>query len=104
MVCIANHPIPHGICSGIGAGGDVLAVCTVLGQAVLHSAIVRHAARSNERLLLAGIGQVFLRCGRRDEACADVGRLYRYNNILAHLLVTVASGGKSEGVLACGQL
>ena len=66
VVCIANHPIPHGICSGIGAGRDVLAVCTVLGQAVLHSAIVRHAARGNQRLLLAGIGQVFLRCGRRD--------------------------------------
>ena len=104
MVFIANHPIPHGIRSGIGADRDVLAVCTVLGQAVLHGAIVRHAARSNERLLLAGIGQVFLRCGRRDEVCADVGRLYRHSNILAHLLVTVASGGKSEGVPACGQL
>ena len=66
VIFIANHPIPHGICSGIGAGRDVRAVCTVLGQAVLHSAIVRHAACGNERLLLAGIGQVFLRCGRRD--------------------------------------
>ena len=104
MVCIANHPIPHGIRSGIGAGRDVLAVCTVLGQAILHSAIVRHTARSNQRLLLASIGQVFLRCGRRDEACADVGLLYRHSNILAHLLVAVAGDQKSEGVLACGQL
>ena len=63
VVCIANHPIPHGICSGIGAGRDVLAVCAVLGQAVLHGgAIVRHA-RSNQRLLLSGIGQIFLRRG-----------------------------------------
>ena len=66
VVCISNHPIPHGIRSGIGAGRDDLAVCTVLGQAVLHGAIVRHAARGNERLRLAGIGQVFLRCGGRD--------------------------------------
>ena len=104
MVCISNHPIPHGIRSGIGAGRDGLAVCAVLGQAVLHGAIVRHTARGNQRLLLAGIGQIFLRCGRRDEACADVGLLYRHNNILAHLLVAVASGGKAEGVPACGQL
>ena len=62
VVCIANHPIPHGICSGIGAGRDVLTVCAVLGQAVLHGAIVRHA-RSNQRLLLSGIGQIFLRRG-----------------------------------------
>ena len=68
VVCIANHPIPHGIRSGIGAGRDVLTVCTVLGQAVLHGATAGHAARGNERLLLAGIGQGFLRCGRRDEA------------------------------------
>ena len=65
VVCIANHPIPHGIRSGIGADRDVLTVCAVLGQAVLHGAIVRHAARNNQRLLLAIIGQVFLRCGRR---------------------------------------
>ena len=64
VVCIAKHPIPHVICSGIGAGRDVLAVCAVLGQAVLHGgAIVRHAARSNQRLLLSGIGQIFLRRG-----------------------------------------
>ena len=62
VVCIANHPIPHGICSGIGAGRDVLAVCAVLGQAVLHGAMVRQA-RSNQRLLLSGIGQIFLRRG-----------------------------------------
>ena len=62
VVCIANHPIPHGICSGIGAGRDVLAVCAVLGQAVQHGAMVRHA-RSNQRLLLSGIGQIFLRRG-----------------------------------------
>ena len=68
VVCIANHPIPHGIRSGIGAGRDVLAVCTVLGQAVLHGATAGHTARSNQRLLLSGIGQGFLRCGRRDEA------------------------------------
>ena len=104
VVCIANHPIPHGIRSGIGAGRDVLAVCAVLGQAVLHGATAGHDARSNERLLLAGIGQVFPRCGRRDEACADVGPLYRHNNILAHLLVAVAGGRKAEGVLACGQI
>ena len=104
MVCIANHLIPHGICSGIGAGRDDLAICAVLGQAVLHGAIVRHDARSNQRLRLSGIGQVFLRCGRRDAACADVGLLYRHNNIPAHLLVAVAGGRKSEGVLACGQL
>ena len=104
VVCIANHPIPHGIRSGIGAGRDDLAVCTVLGQAVLHSAILRHATCGNQRLLLAGIGQVFLRYGRRDEACADVGLLYRHSNILAHLLVAVAGGQKAEGVLACGQL
>ena len=104
MVCIANHPIPHGIRSGIGAGGDVLTVCAVLGQAVLHGAAAGHAARGNQRLLLAGIGQIFLRCGRRDAACADAGLFYRHNNILAYLLVTVASGGKSEGVPACGQL
>ena len=104
MVFIANHPIPHGIRSGIGAGRDDLAVCTVLGQAVLHSAILRHAACGNQRLLLANIGQVFLRYGRRDEACADAGLLYRHSNILAHLLVAVASGQKAEGVLACGQL
>ena len=30
--------------------------------------------------------------------------MYRYNNILAHLLVAVAGGGKAEDVLACGQL
>ena len=66
MVCIANHPIPHGIFSGIGAGRDVLTICAVLGQAVLHGATAGHAARGNERLRLAGIGQVFLRCGRRD--------------------------------------
>ena len=104
VVCISNHPIPHGIRSGIGAGRDDLAVCTVLGQAVLHSAILRHAACGNQRLLLANIGQVFLRYGRRDEACADAGLLYRHNNILAHLLVTVAGGGKAEGMIACGQL
>ena len=104
VVFIANHPIPHGIRSGIGAGRDDLAVCTVLGQAVLHSAILRHAACGNQRLLLANIGQVFLRYGRRDEACADAGLLYRHSNILAHLLVAVASGQKAEGVLACGQL
>ena len=104
MVCISNHPIPHGIRSGIGAGRDDLAVCTVLGQAVLHSAILRHATCGNQRLLLAGIGQVFLRYGRRDEACADAGPLYRHNNILAHLLVTVAGGQKAEGMIACGQL
>ena len=63
VVCIANHPIPHGICSGIGAGRDVRAVCAVLGQAVLHGATAGHAARGNERLRLAGIGQVFLRRG-----------------------------------------
>ena len=63
MVCIANHPIPHGICSGIGAGRDVLAVCAVLGQAVLHGATAGHAARDNQRLLLSGIGQIFLRRG-----------------------------------------
>ena len=62
VVFIANHPIPHGICSGIGAGRGVLAVCAVLGQAVLHGAIVRHA-RSNQRLPLSGIGQIFLRRG-----------------------------------------
>ena len=56
VVCIANHPIPHGICSGIGAGRDVLAVCAVLGQAVLHGATAGHTARSNQRLLLSGIG------------------------------------------------
>jgi len=68
VVCIANHPIPHGICSGIGAGRGVLAVCAVLGQAVLHGAAAGHAARGNELLLLSGIGQIFLRCGGRDEA------------------------------------
>ena len=68
VVCIANHPIPHGIRSGIGAGRDAQAVCTVLGQAVLHGATAGHAACGNQRLLLAGIGQVFLCCGRRDEA------------------------------------
>ena len=104
VVCIANHPIPHGIRSGIGADRDVLTVCAVLGQAVLHGAIVRHAARSNERLHLSGIGQVFLRCGRRDAVCADAGLLYRHSNILAHLLVAVAGGRKAEGMIACGQL
>ena len=63
VVCIANHPIPHGICSGIGAGRDVRAVCAVLGQAVLHGATAGHTARSNQRLLLSGIGQIFLRRG-----------------------------------------
>ena len=63
VVCIANHPIPHGICSGIGADRDVLAVCAVLGQAVLHGATAGHTARSNQRLLLSGIGQIFLRRG-----------------------------------------
>ena len=63
VVCIANHPIPHGICSGIGAGRDVLAVCAVLGQAVLHGATAGHTARGNQRLLPAGIGQIFLRRG-----------------------------------------
>ena len=63
MVFIANHLIPHGICSGIGAGRDVRAVCAVLGQAVLHGATAGHTARSNQRLLLSGIGQIFLRRG-----------------------------------------
>ena len=66
-----------GICSGIGAGRDALTVCAVLGQAVLHGAAAGHAARGNERLLLAIIGQVFLRCGRRDAVCADAGSFYR---------------------------
>ena len=85
VVCIANHPIPHVICSGIGAGRDVLAVCAVLGQAVLHGAIVRHA-RSNQRLLLSGIGQIFLRRGsgegggslvHLDGRFAGHGRIFR---------------------------
>ncbi len=63
VVCIANHPIPHGIRSGIGADRDDLAICTVLGQAVLHGATAGHTARSNQRLLLSGIGQIFLRRG-----------------------------------------
>ena len=63
MVFIANHPIPHGICSGIGAGRGVRAVCAVLGQAVLHGATAGHTVRSNQRLLLSGIGQIFLRRG-----------------------------------------
>ena len=73
VVCIAKHPIPHFICSGIGAGRDVLAVWAVLGQAVLHGAMARHAARSNQRLLLSGIGQIFLRRGSDDRAGRDGG-------------------------------
>ena len=30
--------------------------------------------------------------------------MYRHSNILAHLLVAVANGGKAEGMIACGQL
>ena len=76
MVWIANHPIPHDICSGIGTDRDVLTVCAVLGQAVLHGATAGHTARSNQRLLLSGIGQIFLRRGSGDRFGRDVGLVH----------------------------
>ena len=81
MVCIANHPIPYGIFSGIGAGRDVLAVCTVLGQAVLHGAMVRCTACGNQRLLRAVVGQCVCNRCRHDRDCS---RCDGNGNLFAH--------------------
>ena len=99
MVCIANHPIPHGICSGIGAGRDVRAVCAVLGQAVLHGAIVRHAARGNQRLLIAVVGQGV--CRRRGDRAGRDGGLGDGQLLFGALhRIAVLGGGEIDGVFS----
>ena len=92
VVCIANHPIPHGICSGIGAVRGVLAVCAVLGQAVPHGAMVRHA-RSNQRLLLSGIGQIFLRRGS-DEGGGSLVHLDGHSSGRSRVFLVARSRGE----------
>ena len=106
MVCIANHPIPHGIRSGIGAGRDVLTVCAVLGQAVLHGATAGHAARGNQRLLIAVVGQDI--CRRRgDRTGRDGGLGDGQLFVAARHRIAVLGGGEINVVgsdCVCGEV
>ncbi len=56
------------------------------------------------RLRLAGIGQVFLRCGgvMRFDLMSAFVPLLTISWLIS--LVAAAGGGKAEDVLACGQL
>ena len=62
VVLVTHDLIVDGVGPGILSVGDTVKELAALAQTVLHRAILR-AARDNQRLLLSGIGQIFLRRG-----------------------------------------